>query len=182
MEKRLENIGPASEALFNAIVERLQTERGVHIETAIAGAGCLAGANLLRNTGIDLSGFEPGSVVLIDSVNEEGPMLVSFLEALCMQAGLGQDSDWLTEVPAANAPQLSNMELIERLEPSIDAIADRFRIEGEAVPYVAVQTAARLIAAGKQILDPDVAKSLAVTAMVESSKTVPPAGRVPVTA
>lgn len=182
MEKRLENLGPASEALFNAIVGALQNERGVHIETAIAGAGCLAGAALLRNTGIDLSGFAPGSVILVDSVNEAGPELVSFLEALCRQAGLGKASDWLMEVPDANQPQLDNMELLEKLQPAFDRITTEFEIEEELAAYAAVQTAARLINAGQQILDPDLGKTLAVTAMVESSKTVPPAGLVPVAA
>jgi hypothetical protein len=177
MNDSYDNVAPASESLFQEIVGRLKTERGVHIETAIAGAGYLAGVSILRATGINFSTFAPGSPVLVDSVNDEGPKLIDFMEGMCRQMGLGRDADWLVEVPDANKPLLACTELVEDLEPVFNEIVDRLQVSNELRPFVAVRTIVQFIDAGQQILDPDTGKSIATQAIVEGAKTVPPATR-----
>lgn len=90
MEIDLVQLDQAAVVVIQRICAHLQDDRGVHIETAIATAGSLAGVAMLRNTGLPLPESEPGKVVLAEQVNEWGAALIQ--SSVCPMLGLDRSS------------------------------------------------------------------------------------------
>src|SRR5262249_19829460 len=146
-----------------------------HVETAIAGAGYLAGVALLASTTIDLSSLEPGSVVLGTGVDESGPQLLGVLAGLLHHGGAEVSFDAMGEpVPKAHAPQRDFMTLMTALLPSFHQVIERHRTPDDEQPLVALEAAARLILAARPTLDPSIGAAIAANAILEGSKRVPP--------
>ena len=78
-----QRIEQVSELFQNRIIELLQESRGVRIEDAISGAAAVAGCQLLRSVGLKFDGLEPGSMILLEEVNELGMQHLGFRSAIC---------------------------------------------------------------------------------------------------
>ena len=163
----------AADELYDAIRTALQDERGVHLETALAAAGYLAGAALLRDSGVDLGKLKPGSYVIVDGGNESGPQLLDLTFDMLHQAGL-PDAPPVDPVPPDHAPLRDYASLMQTLQPVFFQIVQRHRLPEGAHPYVAARAAAQMILAGQEHLDPRISKAVLTQAMVQGAKTVPP--------
>ena len=164
----------AADELFEGICQGLADARGIHLETAITAGGYLAGSTLLDCAHVDLSRLPPGAAVIVDEVNETGPLLVETLFDLCDRSGVDPEAPMPQEVPAANQSQRDYAELMAAFAPVLDRIVDRYNIDCDLRPFVAVRAVARLIVEGRQQLDPALAKTIATHAIVRGAKTVPP--------
>jgi hypothetical protein len=163
----------AATELFEGLCRVLMDDRGVHLETAITAAGHLAGAALLDCAGVDLSGFEPGTYVLVPEVDETGPLLVETLYDLCDRGGADPEAPMPADVPEGNRPLRDYADLMRTCAPMFEKVIERWRVPTDLRPFVAARAAARLILAGRQNLDPAVGKTLATHAIVRAAKTVP---------
>ncbi len=161
-------LAQAGAEIKNVILGSITDERGVHIETAIAAAGYLAGTAILKGTGINLSAFPQGGAVFVDEVNEVGPALVNHLFAL-----LGKTAPPADRVPENHQPLRAYKDLLPLLWPQAEAILARHQIPPRAAPFACAQAIGEIILAGQAQLDPAIAKALAVEAIVKGSKTVP---------
>ena len=66
--------------LVELIAEKIgDSNRAIHSETAISASALLSGSLLLRSFNLNLNVGEPGSVLLSEEANEQGPMLVNIL-------------------------------------------------------------------------------------------------------
>ena len=164
----------AANELFQAICHALTAGRGVHLETAIAAGGYLAGAALIRCADVDLSGFQPGSHVIVDEVNETGPLLIETLFDLCDRSGIDPEAPMPDDVPAANRPLREYADLMATCGPVFDRVCASYDVPPDLCPFVAVRAVAQFIVAGREQLDGGVAKALAMLAIVRGAKTVPP--------
>jgi hypothetical protein len=116
----------AAEEFAAATIGALRTERGVHAETAVAGAARMAGTFLIRSFGFPLGGIEPGQVVLSGKANEEGPRLVSILGGVLARVGIDLDARKLEDDPGPDRkPLLGFLETQRRLEPLYARIRER---------------------------------------------------------
>jgi len=166
----------ASREIADAIVTALRTERGVHAETAVAGAARLAGAFLFRSFNLPTSGIAPGSPVLSDVANQRGPLLVEVLQAGLGGLGVSVDSAAMEESPE-HEPQMNFLETQQALEPRLAEIAAAHGLEGEGAARACALATALLIYRTREVLEPRVSFGLAVYGFVEGTKTMPAPGR-----
>ena len=169
-------IDAAAKELFQDLCNVLTADRGVHLETAIAAGGYLAGAALIRCAGVDLSGFRPGSYVIVDEVNETGPLLIETLFDLCDRGGIDPDAAIPDDVPGAHRPLREYADLMAACGPAFDRVCAEHGVPPDLRPFVAVRAVARFMLAGREQLDGGVAKAVAMHAIVRAAKTVPPRG------
>lgn len=171
-EEDEEKVADAVAELFDVICQKLTTEQGINIETAIAAAGWLTGAALLAASNIDLSALEPGSAVLVDSVDEEGPSLIGYIGSMLAASGVDV-TEIANEVPPQHQPVLSFLEIMALLAPDFRDVLERSGLPEDATTVVGAQTTAQFVYAGRELIDPSIAMALAVTCVVAGAKTVP---------
>ncbi len=164
----------AANAFAAAVIHALQTERGVHAETAIAGTARMAGTFLFRSFGFQLDGLAPGAVVLSEQANEAGPRLIQIFGGALDSLGVKNDPDRLSrgEVEAAK-PLLSFIETQGQLEPPFTAIKDRLGLSYSEAADAAALATAILIRQCAGVLDSNAAFGVAIYGFVEGSKTAP---------
>jgi hypothetical protein len=143
-------------------------------ETVIGSVARMAGSFLLRSFGLPLTGIEPGSVVLSEQANQQGPRLVQILAGVLQGVGVTLDSARLAAVQATTRGQEESLlQTQEALERRFTAIRDKHGLsDGEAAESAAVATAV-LIKNCSQLLDPHTGFGLAVYGFIEGAKTVP---------
>jgi len=177
-EKLIESIRQhqidAAQEFVNATVDALNTDQGVHAETAVAGAARMAGTFLFRSFGFSMKDIQPGQVVLSDIANEQGPILIEILGIVLSQTGVVLDGEeYGSAAGAENQPNLSFLETQRRLEPMYSAIGEHYGLSlQEAAETCAVATA-MLIQESSTVLDPNVAFNIAVYGFIEGTKTAP---------
>jgi hypothetical protein len=160
--------------IVDAIVRLLRTGKGVHAETAIAGAARMAGTLLFRSLGIAAAGTPPGTPVLSDAANEQGPLLVQTFGVGLVAEGI--DPSKITpdlHIPEQNRPLLTLGETQAKLEPEIAAIAARHRLDDVLAAHACALAAATLVKRTTGVLEPRTGFAVATYALVEGSKTMP---------
>lgn len=164
----------AAQAFVNATIDALATERGVHAETAIAGAARMAGTFLFRSFGFTAQGVAPGQVVLSDQANEEGPALIQILGGVLSHVGVVLESDKLgAAVSESVQPNRSFLETQRLLEPRYRTTQTRLGLSQKEAAEAAAVAAALLIQQCSQVLDPHDAFNVAVYGFIEGTKTAP---------
>ena len=164
----------AAQAFANATIGALQTDKGVHAETAIAATARMAGTFLFRSFGFPLKDVQPGQAVLSEQANEQGPQLIQVLGAVLEHIGVQLDHEKLgATAPDQNQPQLAFLETQRTLEPGYLDIRSRFSLSPHEAAIAAAVATALLIQQSASVLPPEVAFGLAVYGFVEGSKTVP---------
>ena len=160
--------------LTNLVIAALQDPaRGVHIESALAMAGATAGALVLRaSVGDALDSLEPGSPVLADAVNDDGPALLDFMAAAAARLGI----TWQTSDPQfhdGHEPLQPPIDLVATLEPAAMTLFDRFDIAADERPRYLLLAALNLVQMAIGVVDPTIAADTVVWSLVVGSKTVP---------
>jgi len=172
-EEIARQLNDAANRFNDVLFSHLRTEKGVHVETAIAAAASVAGTLLLRSTGLNLSALQPGQPVLVDTVDEQGMELLRFLQATCQTFGLDPKSGWDQPIPPDLTLLQSPQELARDLLPGFDALMKEVPLGAEWHAYVAGLSAAKIVAMGAKTLAPDVGKAVLLNVLVAASKTVP---------
>lgn len=164
----------AAKEFANAAIDALKTERGVHAETAVAGAARMAGTFLFRSFGFPTQSLEPGQVVLSDKANEEGPVLIQVLGGVLSHIGVTLDQDKLRGATSEHyKPNMVFLETQKLLEPRYLATQARLGLtQREAAEAAAVATAF-LIQQCSTVLDPHAAFGVAAYGFIEGAKTAP---------
>lgn len=149
-------------------------------ETVIGSIARMAGSFLFRSLGLPLAGIQPGSVVLSEQANQQGPRLIQVLGAVLENTGVKLDPSRLSaSQKTARGQKESFLETQKVLETQFVAIRDKHGLsDGEAADSVAVATAV-LIKNCAHLLDPHVGFALAVYAFIEGSKTAPAVSGLP---
>lgn len=140
----------------------------------------MAGSFLLRSFGLALSGIQPGSVVLSEQANQQGPRLIQVLSAVLQGIGVKLEKSKLAGNPAA-AGRLQEpfLDTQKALEMQFTGIRNKYGLsDAEAADSVAVATAV-LIKNCASSLDPHLGFGLAVYGFIEGSKTAPAAAGQP---
>ena len=170
-----------SQAQLNAATEfgttAMQTfDRGgtFPAETVIGSVARMAGSFLLRSFGLALTGIQPGSVVLSEQANQQGPRLIQVLSAVLQGIGVKLDKARLSDhSTAAGHLQVSFLETQKALELQFTGIRNKYGLsDAEAADAVVVATAV-LIKNCAGSLDPHAGFGLAVYGLIEGSKTAP---------
>ena len=164
----------AAQEFVNTTIDTLKTERGVHAETAIAGAARMAGTFLFHSFGFKLDGVKAGQPVLSDKANEQGPQLIQILGSVLSHVGITLDNEQLGKSPSTeNQPLLGFLETQRQLEPRYIKIKDRLGLSLQEAAESAAVASALLIQQSAQVLNPNVAFGVAVYGFIEGTKTAP---------
>jgi hypothetical protein len=162
----------AAQEFARTTLEMLKTERGLHAETSIAGTARMAGTFLFRSFKFPLKDIKAGQPVLSDQANEHGPRLIGILAAVLENAGVKLDNQ-KPQVSSNNQPLLGFLETQKRLEPKYSTIQRRLGLSLQESADSAAVATALLIQQSAQVLDLNIAFSIAVYGFIEGSKTVP---------
>lgn len=143
-------------------------------EIVIGSVARMAGSFLFRSFGLALSGIQPGSVVLSEQANEQGPRLIQILGGVLENLGVKLDPSRLSASQRTTRGQKEPfLETQKLLETRFTAIRQKHGLsDGEAADSVAVATAV-LIKNCASLLDAHVGFGLAVYGFIEGSKTAP---------
>jgi hypothetical protein len=162
----------AAQEFARTTLETLKTERGVHAETSIAGTARMAGTFLFRSFNFPLKDVKAGQAVLSDQANEQGPHLIEVLAGVLGNAGVKLDNqkfgNW-----SENEPLLGFLETQKCLEPKYATIQRRLGLSLQESADSAAVATALLIQQSAEILDPNIAFSIAAYGFIEGSKTFP---------
>jgi len=143
-------------------------------EIVIGSVARMAGSFLFRSFGLPLTGIQPGSVVLSEQANQQGPRLVQILGGVLESMGVKLDSSKLSASQRTMKGQRESfLETQEVLEMRFAAIRAKYGLsDGEAADSAALATAV-LIKNCASLLDPHVGFGLAVYGFIEGAKTAP---------
>lgn len=164
----------AAQAFANATIAALQTDRGVHAETAIAATARMAGTFLFRSFDFPAQDLVPGHAVLSDVANEQGPPLVQLLGGVLSELGVELDAERFGEdIDPGNSPHREFLDTQKMLEPGYLAISRQHDLSGREAAIAGVIASAFLIHQCAQVLDPNIAFGVAVYGLIEGAKTAP---------
>lgn len=158
----------------NDVFDRIVTEAGEDTGTAIVIAASVAGAQMMRNTGIDFSEFEPGQYVLIDILNDQGMELLEFVDELLVRFANDPIDDWILPALVGTGPEETLLELTGKYEGSLSLICDRNGVDSSRRPQVMAAVIALIIHRASPVMDAATGKMIATQALVYGVKTVPP--------
>jgi hypothetical protein len=163
----------AAYAFANATMKELNSERGVHAETAVAAAARMAGAYLFRSFGFALASLEPGQYVLSEQANEQRPRLVAILSSILSDLGIHIDESKRGPPGAAHQPQLGVNDTQMLLGPEFAGIREGYRLSLPQAAEAGAVATAIVLSSCAQVLDPNVAFNVAVMGFIEGTKTAP---------
>jgi hypothetical protein len=173
-------INIAADQFVQILIDRLNDERGVHLETAISAAGGVSGVSILRNAiaheKIDLSKLireQPGAYVLVETVNQIGAEVSGFMMHFCKAWGVDPQTGWNSTIPEKHQSLKALTELTRDFEKPFKELMAQQSIRQELYPFVAALGCVKLIVMGGQVLNHDYGKAIALMAIVAASKTVP---------
>lgn len=145
-------------------------------ETVIGSVARMAGWFLLRSFGLSLAGIQPGSVVLSEQANQQGPRLIQVLAGVLQGVGVKLDESKLSAAQAkATGLKEPFLQTQSVLEPRFAAIREKQGLSDAEAAESAVVATAVLIKNCSSLLDPHVGFGLAVYGFIEGCKTAPAA-------
>lgn len=163
----------AAHAFAHTTMSALQTDRGVHAETAIAATARMAGTFLFRSFGFALPDLRPGQYVLSEQANEHGPRLVALLSNVLPDLGVIVDEAKRGAPGSTVQPHLNVVETQKLLGTEFVAIRERFGLSLHQAAEAGAVAAAIVISYCAKVLEPNAAFGVAVTGFIEGTKTAP---------
>jgi hypothetical protein len=164
----------AAQEFVNVTLDSLNTEQGVHAETAVAALARMAGTCLFRSFSFPMSEIQPGQIVLSDRSNLQGPVLMEILREALIQLGVSLNAESLGR--EANSRIQSNQSFLETqglLEPRFKPIQKRLSLSQQEAAEACALATALLIEDRLEALDPTVAYNNAIYGFIEGTKTAP---------
>lgn len=164
----------AAQEFVDTTLRALQTERGIHAETAVAALARMAGTFLFRSFGNPIGDFQPGQILVTEKTDQYGPNLVYVLGSVLSHLGVSIGTVKLGEpLNPDNRPLQSFLETQRLLEPALMAVGARHNLSLLAAAEAGAVATALLIQQSAGVLDPNIAFSIAVNGFIEGTKTAP---------
>jgi hypothetical protein len=173
---KLEAQNKVAGVFVDLVAARAGAGRAVHAETAIATAARLSGSLLLRSFNLDIQKFDPGSVLLSEKANEEGPQLINILGSMLQKFGVSLDK---TKLGGSNAlrgeePKLSVVQSLTLLQGEAVRIAEENGLSLKEAAQSAAMATAFIVKECAGSIGGEVGFNVAIYGLIEGSKTVPP--------
>jgi hypothetical protein len=165
----------AAQAFANALTAALRGGRGVHAETAVAGAARMAGTFLCRALALAPTGAAPGELLPSAQATADTAHLVALARAVLGEIGLPLDDARLGGDGQAQTPHHDLLATQRLLGPAFGDIRLRFDLTLPQAAEAAAVATAFVIHQGARVLDPHVAFGVAVYGFIEGAKSVPDA-------
>jgi hypothetical protein len=166
----------AAGQIVELLAKRFGKNRAIHPETAIAVAARLSGSFLLRSFNFKLDTFDRGAIILSEEANEKGQELLGILSASLASKGGTLDGEKLGGEKSLRGeePHTSFDESIALLQNDVLLIAQENKLGFEEIAQAAILATAFIIGECTKTIGAETAFNVAVYALIEGSKTVPP--------
>lgn len=172
--KQIQETVETGQEIFEFVVEKMQTENSVHVGTLVSAFARLSGTSLLRSFNIIPDEIEPGTVLLSDQANQEGPQLhgviINLLEAFGTQL---DQSKIVIETPPEFQPVIDLGQTQEQFEHGFTEIVRRNGFDQKEAAFAAAAACAIAIHETRDVVDPHLSFGIAAFGVVEGAKTAP---------
>ncbi len=167
----------AAGELVDLVANKLGSGRAVHAETAIASTARLAGSFLFRSFGLSVPDAQPGTLVLSNEANEEGPQLINIMSAMLHHFGVRVNQKMLSGKASerGGAAELSVVESLAMLQNDAMHIVKANGLGLKEAAQAAAVATAFVVKECSRNLGAEVSFNIATFGFIEGSKTVPPA-------
>jgi hypothetical protein len=173
-DQRFKRLTAAADFFNSSFRPLVTTERGIHAETIVASAARMAGTMLFRSFIPAPNSYEPGTVVLSDAANVEGPKLMNVMFATLKQLGDAVGEDTINrDAATTEASQLTLRQTQERFDPVVIAYCKAARLSFEDAALSLAITAAIFVHDCCSALDVRNGAAIAVYGFIEGCKTAP---------
>lgn len=172
-DEQYKKMTSAAEFFNEAARKFLITEHGLHAETLISSVARMAGSLMYRSFGFDEK-IEPGTAVLSDKANIEGPKLMNGMYATLRQLGhqIGEENT-NREYASGKFSQLNFKESHDRLAAFYLAYCKAASISFQDAAFGASIATAILVHDCRKVLAVEKGAALAIYGFVEGTKTAP---------
>lgn len=162
--------------LVDLVASSLGAGRAVHPETAVACSARLAGSLLLRSFNLNIETVEPGTVVLSNEANEQGPQLINILGAMVARFGVPLDAKKLHGQPNARGrdPELTVLQSLQLLQDKALELVSRSQLSLVEASHAAAIATAFIVKECAKDISGEVGFNIAAYGFIEGSKTAPP--------
>jgi hypothetical protein len=166
----------AAGEFVDLVANKLGAGRAVHPETAIATTARLAGSLLFRSFNLNVQSAQPGTVVLSNEANQEGPQLISILSAMLQHFGIPLNQEGLGGEPSnrGGAPKLSAVESLGLLQAEAMHIVENNGLGLKEAAQAAAIATAFIVKECSREIGPEVGVNIATYGFIEGCKTMPP--------
>jgi hypothetical protein len=167
----------AAGELVDLVANKLGSGRAVQPETAIASTARLAGSFLFRSFGLNVPGAQPGTVVLSNEANEEGPQLINIMSAMLHHFGVTVNQNMLGKKASkrGGAADLSVVESLALLQNDAMRIVEANGLGLKEAAQAAALATAFVVKECSRNLGAEVSFNIATYGFIAGCKTVPPA-------
>lgn len=150
--------------------------RAIHPETAISASARLAGSLLLRSFNLDPNVGEPGSVLLSEEANKQGPILVNILSGFLSASNIQIDKEKVggNEKLRGEDPHLTTIESIALLQNEALNICKENSLNMQSSAQAAALATAFVVKECAPQIGTETAFNVAILGFIEGSKTIPP--------
>lgn len=158
------------------VASKLGSGRAVKAEIAIASAARLAGSFLYRSFELDVRLAEPGTVILSEEANEQGPQLIGIMAAMLQHYSISLDQAKLGGEPLkrGDPPQLSTVESLSFLQEDALQIAESNGLSLKDAAMAAALATAFIVKECAPKTGAEIGFNIAAYSFIEGCKTVPP--------
>ena len=164
----------AAAGFFNQSARKLLTVEGrLHAETLIASVARMSGSLMFRSFGFDRA-IGPGTPVLSDQANIDGPKLMNVMFATLQQLGSAVGEAHLNrEYASAKFSQLTFKESLDRLAPVFLKYCEATPLSFHDAAMAAAIATGILVHDCREVLSVDKGGAVAIYGFVEGTKTAP---------
>jgi len=166
----------AAGELVDLVASKLGKGRAVHSETAIACIARLAGSLLFRSFDFNVQGQQPGTVILSNEANEEGPQLISIMLTMLQHFGVSLNQEMIgsESSKSGGTPQLSLLESLALLQEDAMRIAQNNGLGMKEMAWAGAMATAFVVKECANNIGSETGFNIAVYSFIEGCKTMPP--------
>lgn len=168
-----QNQNKATREIVDLIASAIGKNREVHSATAIATSARLSGAFLFKSFGLEIDDAKPGTAVLSQQANEQGPELINVIGAVLSNMGVTVDNNKM-ESAETQKTELDFLQSLNSTQAKATEIMKKHKLTEKEMSVACAMSTAFIIQQCQNDLDVESGFNTAVYGLIEGSKTVPP--------
>jgi len=168
-----QNQNRATGEIVDLIASAIGKNREVHSATAIATSARLSGSFLFKSFGLEIDDAKPGTAVLSQQANEEGPELINVIGTVLSNMGVSVDNDKM-ESAQIQKTELDFLQSLDSTQTKASELMKKYGLTEKEMAVTCAMSTAFIIQQCQNDIDVESGFNTAVYGLIEGSKTVPP--------
>jgi len=168
-----ENQYSAADEIVDLIAGAIGRNREVHIATAISTSARLSGAFLFKSFKLNIRDAKPGTPVLSEQANEEGPELINVIITVLSKLGVSLDNSKM-EAAGMQEPLIDFLHSLNVTQTKANDIMRKYRLSDKEMAVACAIATGLIIQQCQNSLSAESGLNTAIYGLIEGSKTVPP--------